>query len=188
VTVNEAHLRMCASPEWAHYVEVELLPWVLAGQELGDAVLEIGPGPGLTTDVLRRMVPRLTAVEINQALATALSERLAGTNVEVVCGDATALGFRPGTFSAATCLTVLHHVPSPDLQDRLLREAHRVLRPGGLFAGTDGLATPEREELHRGDIFVPVDPLALRDRLSAAGFHNALVEISGDRFRFRAIA
>jgi SAM-dependent methyltransferase len=186
--VNEAHLRLCASPEWAEYVEGELLPWVLAGHELGDAVLEIGPGPGLTTDVLRRMVPRLTAVEINQTLAVALSERLAGSNVEVFCGDATALDFQTGTFSAVTCFTVLHHVPSPDLQDQLLREAHRVLRPGGLFVGTDGLVTLERQELHRGDIFVPVDPLTLQSRLSETGFRNALVETSGDRFRFRAIA
>jgi hypothetical protein len=55
--MNEAHLRICASPEWAAYVESELLPWALDGQDLGDDVLEVGPGPGLTTDVLRRRVP-----------------------------------------------------------------------------------------------------------------------------------
>src|SRR5277367_4755859 len=60
--MNEAHLRICASPEWAAFVESELLPWVLAEADLGDEVLEVGPGPGLTTDVLRRQVPRLTAV------------------------------------------------------------------------------------------------------------------------------
>ena len=27
----------------------------------------------------------------------------------------------------------LHHVPSPALQDRLLKEVHRALKPGGLF-------------------------------------------------------
>ena len=63
--MNEAHLRICASPEWAAYVESELLPWALGDAELGDEVLEVGPGPGLTTDVLRQRVPRLTAVEID---------------------------------------------------------------------------------------------------------------------------
>ena len=61
--MNEAHLRICASPEWAAYVESEFLPWALQQADLGDEVLEVGPGPGLTTDVLRRQVPRLTAVE-----------------------------------------------------------------------------------------------------------------------------
>lgn len=55
--MNEAHVRFCSSPEWASYVAGELLPWVLASYELGDDVLEIGPGPGLTTDLLRQMVP-----------------------------------------------------------------------------------------------------------------------------------
>jgi SAM-dependent methyltransferase len=186
--VNEAHLRLCASPEWARFVEDDLLPWVLATHDLGDDVLEIGPGPGLTTDVLRRKVAGLTAVEVDRTLAGALADRLAGTNVKVVCGDATALTFPDETFSAVTCFTVLHHVPSAELQDRLLREVHRILRPGGLFVGTDGLDTPERRTLHEGDTFVPVDPYTLDQRLATAGFTECVIETRGDRFRFRATA
>src|SRR5260221_14244604 len=51
--VNEEHLALCSSPEWARFVEDELLPWVLGGHDLGDALLEVGPGPGLTTDAPR---------------------------------------------------------------------------------------------------------------------------------------
>src|ERR1700722_4573990 len=140
--MNDAHLRICASPEWAAFVESELLPWVLAEQDLGDEVLEVGPGPGLTTDVLRRQVPRLTAVEIDERLARSLAGRLAGTNVTVLHADATALPFEDGQFSAATLFTMLHHVPSAALQDRMLAALRRVLRPGGLLAGTDGGETP----------------------------------------------
>jgi SAM-dependent methyltransferase len=93
--MNEAHLRICASPEWAAYVESELLPWALGDAELGDEVLEVGPGPGLTTGVLRQRVPRLTAVEIDDRLAQALAERLAGRNVRVVHGDGTSLPVDP---------------------------------------------------------------------------------------------
>src|SRR5690349_6049518 len=57
--VNGGHLALCSSPEWARFVEDELLPWVLDGHDLGDALLEVGPGPGLTTDVLRRQAARL---------------------------------------------------------------------------------------------------------------------------------
>ncbi|HET9691737.1 MAG TPA: class I SAM-dependent methyltransferase [Acidimicrobiales bacterium] len=186
--MNDAHLRLCASPEWASYVEGELLPWALADSDLGDDVLEIGAGPGLTTDVLRRTVARLTAVEIDDGLAAALADRLAGTNVEVLRGDATALDLPAGRFSAAACFTMLHHVPSPELQARVLAEAHRVLRPGGLFVGTDGRDTPARRELHDGDTFVPVDPDQLPARLRAVGFSDVVVETTDDRFCFRATA
>ncbi len=43
--VNEEHLALCSSPQGARFVEDELLPWVLDGRDLGDAVLEVGPGP-----------------------------------------------------------------------------------------------------------------------------------------------
>ncbi|TMD63474.1 MAG: class I SAM-dependent methyltransferase [Chloroflexi bacterium] len=186
--MNEAHLKICSSPEWASYVASELLPWVLASYELGDDVLEVGPGPGLTTDLLRHMVPRLTVIEIDESLAAQLARRLAGTNVTVLHGDGTQLPFKPARFSAATLFTMLHHVPSVALQDRLLREVRRVLRPRGLLVGTDGLDTPERREVHAGDIFVPIHPAALPNRMRAAGFADPVVEEAGDRIRFAARA
>jgi 16S rRNA A1518/A1519 N6-dimethyltransferase RsmA/KsgA/DIM1 with predicted DNA glycosylase/AP lyase activity len=82
-------------------VEDELLPWVLDGYELGDDLLEVGPGPGLTTDVLRRHAARVTAVELDSDLAAQLAARLAGTNVEVITADAKRLPFPAGSFSAA---------------------------------------------------------------------------------------
>jgi 16S rRNA A1518/A1519 N6-dimethyltransferase RsmA/KsgA/DIM1 with predicted DNA glycosylase/AP lyase activity len=60
------------------------VPWVPAGQN----VLELGPGPGLTTDLLRSRAQRLTAIEIDARLGKALGERLHGTNVQVFNGDA----------------------------------------------------------------------------------------------------
>lgn len=186
--MNQVHLQLCASPEWAAYVETELLPWVLDGQSLGDDVLEVGPGPGLTTDVLRRMTPALTALEVDSALADALADRMAGTNVTVVRGDGAALPFDDARFSGAATLTMLYHVPTIALQDRLLGEVCRVLRPGGVLFGTDGLDQPERRALHDDDTFVPVDPATLSDRLRAAGFDRVVVELAeaGDRFRFLA--
>jgi SAM-dependent methyltransferase len=184
--VNEAHLEFCASPEWARLVEDELLPWVLDGCELGDDLLEVGPGPGLTTDVLRRKAARVTAVELDLDLAGKLASRLAGSNVTVVAGDVTRLPFPADRFSAAACLTMLHHIPSPALQDAALAELARVLRPGAVLAGSDGLDTSARRELHEDDVFVPVDPGTLEARLRAAGFAHARVDVTGDRLRFAA--
>jgi ubiquinone/menaquinone biosynthesis C-methylase UbiE len=45
--------------------------------------------------------------------------------------------FDDESFSGAACFTMLHHVPSPEAQDRLFAEVGRVLRPGAPFAGTD---------------------------------------------------
>ena len=46
-----------------------LLPDALDGVELGDNVLELGPGPGLTTQALAPMTKHLTAIEIDPELA-----------------------------------------------------------------------------------------------------------------------
>jgi len=184
--VNEEHLALCSSPQWARFVEDELLPWVLDGHDLGDDLLEVGPGPGLTTDILRRHAARLTVAELDPRLATQLAARLAGSNVTVVQADAVQLPFAPGCFSAAACLTVLHHIPSARQQDAALAEVARVLRRGGVLVGTDGLDTPQRRHVHRGDIFVPVDPGTLAQRLRGAGFAEANVDVAGDRLRFAA--
>jgi SAM-dependent methyltransferase len=190
--MNEQHLALCASAEWAETVEKEILPWALAGSDLGDDVLEVGPGPGLSTEVLRRGVKQLTAVEVDQDLAIALATRLSGSNVEVVHADGAALPFEPGRFSGATCFTMLHHVPTAERQDELLSELCRVLRPGGLLIGVDSLDRPDWRQLHAGDVCVPVDPDSLAARLHGAVFVE--IEVARDsrkparRFRFAARA
>jgi ubiquinone/menaquinone biosynthesis C-methylase UbiE len=188
--MNKRHLEICASAEWAETVRSEVLPWAVGARDLGDDVLEVGPGPGLTTDLLRQRVPRLTAVEVDDDLASGLATRLAGSNVEVVHADATTLPFDPARFSGATCFTMLHHVPSPAQQDRLLQELRRVLRPGGLLVGVDSIDNPEWREVHEGDTCVPVDPATFAQRLTTAGFVEVDVERStpepARRFRFAA--
>jgi len=184
--MNEIHLTFLASPEWARMLETDLLPWVESVGPLGDDVLEIGPGPGLTTDILRTHVPKLTAVEIDPSLAGALADRLSGTNVDVINADATASGLPSGRFTAATCFTMLHHVPTPALQDALFAEVFRVLRPGAMFIGTDSIDSEAIRMGHEGDVFVPVDPATVDRRLESAGFRNVDVGPSGYQFRFTA--
>ena len=191
--MNDEHLRLCASAEWAALVRDDLLPWVLGDDELGDDelgddVLELGAGPGLVTDLLVERAPRVTAVEIDDELAADLRARMAGRPVEVITADATALPLPAGRFSSAACFTMLHHIRDRELQDRALAEVARVLRPGGLLLGTDGEDTPSRRALHRGDVFEPIDPAGFADRLGSAGFVDPVVDSNGDRFRFRARA
>ena len=101
-------------------------------------------------------------------------------------GDGADLPFEDATFDAVVCFTMLHHVPSPAQQDRLFTEAARVLRPGGVFAGSDSRLSLRFRLIHIGDTMVVVDPAALPDRLRTVGFADVLVDTSPRSLRFRA--
>lgn len=184
--MNKEHLDLLVSDQWRDKLLDVILPNALNGIDLGDQVLEIGPGPGMTTDLLRADVRSLTAVELDTDLAAELARRLAGTNVTVVPADAADLPFDDCRFTAVVSFTMLHHVPTAPLQDRVFAEVARVLRPGGLLVATDSIASAELAALHIGDIYNPVDPCGLTDRLVAAGFVDVRVQSSGDHWTVHA--
>ncbi len=175
--MNEGHL-FCDSPEWRTAVRDEMIPWAVGEVNLGDDVLEIGPGYGATTDVFAELLPRLTSVEIDPDLAARLQARYAGTNVEVMLGDATQLPFANRRFSGAVCFSMLHHVPSPVLQDCLFAEAARVLRPGSPIIAVDGVESDAVRAFHEGDTYQPIDPSSLEARLTSAGFTDVAVRLN----------
>ena len=184
--MNRAHALICSSGWWARTVERQVLPWGLKGVELGEDVLEIGPGFGATTRVLARRDGHLSVLELEQdyceRLRSVLPER-----ITVEQGDATQMPLADGRFSGVVCFTMLHHLPSAELQDRLFAEATRVLRDGGVFAGTDSLGTGRLFKLlHARDTLVPVSPDGLPERLEGAGLGDPSVQTGGRSFRFRA--
>ncbi|MGE0795184.1 MAG: rRNA adenine N-6-methyltransferase family protein, partial [Acidimicrobiia bacterium] len=63
--MNRFHRWYCRTGHWRHSIQRQILPWVLCDVDLGDRVLEVGPGPGLTTDELARRTADLTALEID---------------------------------------------------------------------------------------------------------------------------
>lgn len=174
--MNEAH-EYCGSDEWRQMIREVILPWALGETDLGDDVLEVGPGYGATTDVLGTLTPRLRSVEIDNDLAAKLQERFAGSpSVEIINGDATQLEFDDETFTGAACFTMLHHVPTVELQDRLFAEVARVLRPGAALVASDSLGSEDLAGAHEGDTYNPVDPTSLPDRLATAGFSDVRVK------------
>lgn len=173
--MNKGHAELCSGAEWAQHIAEAVLPAALGELTLGDEVLEIGPGYGASTARLVDQVPSLTALEVDEALAGQLAT--AFPRVTVVRGSGDDLPFEDSRFSAVVCFTMLHHVLTPEMQDGLFAEARRVLRPGGVFAGSDSIANDDWREFHGGDTCVPVAPDDLPRRLTAAGFVDVDVRV-----------
>lgn len=182
--MNRIHLWYCNSDGWARVLQGRIMPWVLDDVDLGNDVLEIGPGPGRGTEWLVRRVPKLTSIEIDHGLAEKLKERMAETNVTVMQGDGTNMSLPDASFSGAVSFIMLHHVPSPELQDRLLAETFRVLRPGGMFAGADSIPSLLWNVFHVFDVRVPIDPDTFAGRLEKAGFGEVRVDRERTTCRF----
>ncbi len=173
--VNFNHDKLCGSPEWAAYIQDEVLPAVTAGVDLGQEMLEIGPGPGAATGWLRQRVRRLTALERDETAAAALAEKFPG--VEVTAGDATAMRYPDCSFDSVASFTMLHHVPTTAQQNQILAEALRVLRPGGVLVGSDSLPSDGLHAFHEGDTCHPIEPSTLLVRLQTLGFAAVMIAV-----------
>jgi SAM-dependent methyltransferase len=183
--MNYLHRRRCSSADWAKTVADKLLPWSLKDVELGSRTLEIGPGYGATTRALLDRTTALTAVEVDDSMAERLG-RLYGDRARIIHGDGTRTGLPDDHFASVVCFTMLHHVPTAQLQDRLFAEAFRVLQPGGAFAGSDGVPSLPFRLIHIADTYNPVAPEDLPGRLRTAGFTDIRIDVRGGRQRWRA--
>ena len=128
--MNENHAKLLGTAEWAAHLHEDILPAVIGGVDLGDDLLEIGPGPGAASEWLRHRVRRLVALELDPAATAALQDRFSGTNVEAVTGDATALRYPDASFDSVGMFTMLHHVPTRALQDKILAGGAAGTAPG----------------------------------------------------------
>ena len=124
--------------------ELELLAALvpLAGQE----IVELGCGAArLARDLLARFPDsRVTGLEVDvRQHAKNLAAQQPG--LRFVAGGAQAIPFPDASFDLALMLKSLHHVPLP-LLGQALREAARVLRPGGhLYVSEPVYAGPLNE-------------------------------------------
>jgi SAM-dependent methyltransferase len=113
-------------------------------------------------------------------------DRLYGDRARVIHGDGSNTGLPDTSFASVVCFTMLHHVPTDRLQDQLFAEAFRVLRPGGVFAGSDRLPSLPFRLIHIGDTYNPIRPDELETRLGLAGFTDIRTDVAGVRLRWRA--
>ena len=106
------------SPE-DHFAYRELTHFVDVFELQNRKCLEVGCGRGLFQD----LVVDYTGVDLTSAVAHLMHKPF------VAC-DATRLPFASGSFDAIWSVTVLEHVPDPEMA---LEEMQRVLKPGGLL-------------------------------------------------------
>ncbi|MGO9163118.1 MAG: methyltransferase domain-containing protein [Streptosporangiaceae bacterium] len=177
--MNENHARLCPSPEWAAHIQDEVLPWLARHADLGEDMLEIGPGPGAATEWLRHKVRRLTALELDAVAAGTLAGRYADCNVDVEVGSASQLSYPDESFDSVGSFTMLHHVPTLALQNKILAEAFRVLRPGGVLIGSDSLPSSDLHHFHADDTYNPLDPASMFGRLQTLGFEGITIAADG---------
>ena len=175
--MNPDHEKLCSSPDWAAYLQSEILPVVTAGIRLGQGMLEIGPGPGAATTWLSQRVASLTALEADPAAAARLAALCPHGNVIIDTGDATQLPYGDESFDSVGSFTMLHHVPTAAAQYRILAEALRVLRPGGTLLGSDSLASDGLHHFHAGDTYNPVEPATLLVWLRTLGFSTVTITV-----------
>ena len=176
--MNENHAKLMPSPEWAAHIQDEVLPQATAGVELGTDLLELGPGrarppsgcgtgsPGWSRSSTRRRPPPGWPAGSPEPT----SRWSAATRPRSAYPDA--------SFDTVATCTMLHHVPTRALQDKVLAEAFRVLRPGGTFLGSDSLPSDDLHQFHEGDTYNPVEPAAFLTRLQTVGFAAITLHVS----------
>ncbi|MDA0183977.1 class I SAM-dependent methyltransferase [Solirubrobacter phytolaccae] len=111
----------------------------LLGVPRGARILEVGCGRGVAlAPIVRQLAPtRLVGLDIDPRLLEEAGHRVAGTSVELVCGDVRALPFADASFDAVIDFGTTYHVAG---RADALSEIARVLVPGGRFCHETRLA------------------------------------------------
>lgn len=161
-------------------------PTALAQLNPGEVVLDLGSGGGI--DVLlsaRRVAPDGKAYGLDMtdemlALANENKRRAGVENVEFLKGEIENIPLPDNSVDVIISNCVINL--SPD-KDRVLREAFRVLKPGGRFAVSDvvtrGEIAPEIRQsvlLWVGCVAGALEENEYRSKLAAAGFQQVDIE------------
>ncbi len=150
------------------------LAGLLAVLDPAAVVADLGCGTGRTAAAVAPFVSRVIAVDASREMLEAAGTRLTShRNVEMREGTLEAVPIADAAVDLALLVLVLHHVSDPS---RILREARRVVRPGGTVLVLD-MQAHDREEYRAqmGHVWLGFTEAEIRRRLSAAGFPEARV-------------
>ncbi|MFQ5844772.1 MAG: ArsR/SmtB family transcription factor [Planctomycetota bacterium] len=145
----------------------------------GWTAVDAGCGDGLLTERLAERFGRVVAVDHSPTRLARARQRVRSPNVEFQQGEIDDLPLPDATADVVLLSMVLHHAPEIGAA---LREALRVLRPGGRVLVAD--LVPHGEESMRstmGDLRLGLEPEALLEGLREAGFVDSRVFAVRDR-------
>jgi len=143
----------------------------------GGRILDVACGLGACTRHLMSNYPpdRITAINVSEAQITVASRRAPGCAFRLM--DATQLDFPDSQFDAVICVEAAFHF---DTRDNFLREALRVLKPGGSLVLSDmlfwGFLWPIGKYTQVPRENFVLDIASYRARLEVAGFEDVDVQ------------
>ena len=117
--------------------------------EQATRLLDVGCGTGRTLHQIARTHPsmRLWGVDLSPAYVKVARRLLADLpEVALAVENAEALPFADGAFDVVTSVYVFHELPR-NARRNVVREMHRVLRPGGLVVIEDSAQVSESAEI-----------------------------------------
>ncbi len=97
----------------------------------GDRVLDIGCGNGRLLELLNDKTIKYLGVDVSEKLIEAARQKYPGN--EFLIASALNLPFSDNSFDKVFLVAVLHNIPSEEFRSQILKEAKRVLKPGGLL-------------------------------------------------------
>ena len=141
----------------------------------GLTVADLGCGTGDLAGALAPCVRRVVAVDRSAAMLRAARRRLAGLgNVELHRADLESLPLEDACCDAALLVLTLGYAPDPA---RVLAEAARILKPGGVLAVADLLRHDDEGFRRRmGQVSAGFEPAALAALLERAGLDDPRCE------------
>lgn len=160
-------------------------PHAIAGLKEGESILDLGSGGGIDVFIAAQKVgPTGRAVGVDMTdemidLARKSADEMGLENVEFRKGDIESLPFEESEFDVIISNCVINLAPN---KEKVFKEAHRVLKPGGRIAVSDIVTVGEMPENLRNNkdswascVSGAIEADLYLDKMRNAGFENVRI-------------
>ncbi|MBN2094128.1 MAG: class I SAM-dependent methyltransferase [Candidatus Zambryskibacteria bacterium] len=127
-------------------------------------ILDIGAADGSMLDDIKEKYPVIECIGLEQSREFIKANK--NKNIRIIQGDAHSLPFQSDTFDVIIAAAIIEHVTRPE---KMLEEAHRVLKRGGIFIVTS--PNPFFDKVGR------VIGWVMRDRFLKGEKHNIMFNL-----------